>query len=646
MAAEKEEIILSVVIDQADGLSELEKTKKAILNNKEAIADLNKAYKEGTISQDAYIKQTIKLQDSIKTENKLFADLNKALKIQDNSLESLRKKTSDLKKERDKLDLTSNVGLATLKKLNTEIDKNDQLIQKNLSLQEKQKINIGNYASALDKVIPGTEKFSSAVTGLTGSLGGTIGAIQKTGFSLQTLNTIPAVALVSSLVAVFDLLKTSADAAADSFLKGFTYIQDQEEAINRLRKATDNYIDRLNAENELLSVIGGRDIDIIKNDEKQNLVQRANQLKKISLIKEEILLIGSRENFYKQFSEGKATDDLIKKQLSLSVVLSESGKTEKEYLESKKQELETEQKILVSLNNQNTVIGAKQVKQREADDEKLKKLREEARLLADIDRRNKGTTFKKTTGDIELDAAIEQGIKKDFGATLIDEQRIEIEIKKDTAAKLKAFTDEYERNRTETHLKEIAIRHQADLTEVQLTAGILGSLQALFKSGGEEYKLLASAQTIISTYAGAVKAYESQASIPYVGPELGAAAAAAAIIEGLANLAVINGVQFAEGGYTGAGGKYEKAGDVHKGEVVWNQTDVALAGGPHAANSMRPTYKGYADGGIVTGSMTSGINSEIAQMNAVKNLPTPEVSVKEITKVQSRIRVKENISTL
>jgi lambda family phage tail tape measure protein len=53
---------------------------------------------------------------------------------------------------------------------------------------------------------------------------------------------------------------------------------------------------------------------------------------------------------------------------------------------------------------------------------------------------------------------------------------------------------------------------------------------------------------------------------------------------------------FAEGGYTGAGGKYEPAGVVHKGEVVFSQADVARHGGVGAVESLR---RGYSDGGAV-----------------------------------------------
>lgn len=44
---------------------------------------------------------------------------------------------------------------------------------------------------------------------------------------------------------------------------------------------------------------------------------------------------------------------------------------------------------------------------------------------------------------------------------------------------------------------------------------------------------------------------------------------------------------FADGGYTGPGGKHEVAGTVHRGEVVWSQRDIARAGGVDAVESMR-----------------------------------------------------------
>lgn len=71
---------------------------------------------------------------------------------------------------------------------------------------------------------------------------------------------------------------------------------------------------------------------------------------------------------------------------------------------------------------------------------------------------------------------------------------------------------------------------------------------------------------------------------------------------GASRYAGLSGGLFSEGGFTGPGGKYEPAGIVHKGEVVWSQADVARAGGVGAVEALR---KGYANGGPVGVSVPS-----------------------------------------
>ncbi|KOR46422.1 tail length tape measure protein [Xanthomonas oryzae] len=58
---------------------------------------------------------------------------------------------------------------------------------------------------------------------------------------------------------------------------------------------------------------------------------------------------------------------------------------------------------------------------------------------------------------------------------------------------------------------------------------------------------------------------------------------------------------FASGGYTGPGGVNDPAGVVHRGEIVWSQSDIAKAGGVAAVEAMRQGRKGYAAGGVVGG---------------------------------------------
>lgn len=73
----------------------------------------------------------------------------------------------------------------------------------------------------------------------------------------------------------------------------------------------------------------------------------------------------------------------------------------------------------------------------------------------------------------------------------------------------------------------------------------------------------------------------------------------------------------ADGGYTGAGGKYEAAGIVHRGEVVFSQEDVRRHGGVAATERLR--LRGYATGGIVGGASSGSLNRDGAS-NTVINV--------------------------
>lgn len=94
-------------------------------------------------------------------------------------------------------------------------------------------------------------------------------------------------------------------------------------------------------------------------------------------------------------------------------------------------------------------------------------------------------------------------------------------------------------------------------------------------------------QAIASTAMGAINAYSSAAEVPLIGYILAPIAAATAIAAGMLQVANIKKQQqaseaqgYSEGGYTGAGGKYEPRGIVHAGEWVASQK---LLANPQAA---------------------------------------------------------------
>ncbi|MBU1307096.1 MAG: DUF4214 domain-containing protein, partial [Alphaproteobacteria bacterium] len=85
---------------------------------------------------------------------------------------------------------------------------------------------------------------------------------------------------------------------------------------------------------------------------------------------------------------------------------------------------------------------------------------------------------------------------------------------------------------------------------------------------------------------------------------------------------------FAVGGYTGAGDKYDPAGIVHKGEVVWSQSDIAKWGGVGAVEAMRTSgpqlevtgpsriYNASQTAAMLGGGGDSGSVAELRQLRA------------------------------
>ena len=67
---------------------------------------------------------------------------------------------------------------------------------------------------------------------------------------------------------------------------------------------------------------------------------------------------------------------------------------------------------------------------------------------------------------------------------------------------------------------------------------------------------------------------------------------------------------FANGGYTGHGGKYDPAGIVHKGEGVLTQEEVKALGGPQGFEDLRKSIRrGYSAGGLVADTHRVGMGA-------------------------------------
>ncbi|MFK6124632.1 tape measure protein [Acinetobacter baumannii] len=144
--------------------------------------------------------------------------------------------------------------------------------------------------------------------------------------------------------------------------------------------------------------------------------------------------------------------------------------------------------------------------------------------------------------------------------------------------------------------QDIEDKYQQDRLNTQIAFGgqMMGSLTSMFGSMfGEQskaYKIMFAADKAYAIAAAGIAIQQNIAAASKAGFPLNIPLIAGAVAQGasiIANIRAIKDQGFADGGYTGSGGKYEPAGIVHKGEVVWSQDDIRRWGGVGLVENMR-----------------------------------------------------------
>ena len=214
----------------------------------------------------------------------------------------------------------------------------------------------------------------------------------------------------------------------------------------------------------------------------------------------------------------------------------------------------------------------------------------------------------------------------------------------------------YEIQKTNTEaVKQLnELRVQSELDTATAIGDILGQTAGLLKENTIAFKLLASAQAIINTYAAAMSAYAAAAKIdPFI---LAPIAAGIATATGLANVAKINEVEFARGGlvegasHANGGVKFAVGGrvvELEGGEAVINKKSTAMFAGELSAINQAGGGVKFADGGTTAGGYANRIlqanMSNMAMIDMAKALPAPMLSITELDKVQRSVKIAENL---
>ena len=173
---------------------------------------------------------------------------------------------------------------------------------------------------------------------------------------------------------------------------------------------------------------------------------------------------------------------------------------------------------------------------------------------------------------------------------------------------------------------------QQHLMQLESFSSLSGTLMGLVDQSSSAYAALYSiqksfnlAQAIMNGYT-AISAAWASAPFPYNMGAVTMATVQSGVLQAAIQAATPKG--FANGGYTGHGGKYEPAGVVHKGEGVLTQEEVKAIGGPQGFEDLRKSIRrGYSAGGLVADIHRVGMGAVSAINSGGATVVQPKVVI-------------------
>lgn len=288
--------------------------------------------------------------------------------------------------------------------------------------------------------------------------------------------------------------------------------------------------------------------------------------------------------------------------------------------------------------NQKKQEEADKKKKKEDDDaelERIKKLRADiveafaASLSVAASLTSQFTDFQQSQYELQENAlAVDLANKKQ---QLNDQYDAEVKALDDKLAKGELSQEEYDKAILTLDKKLKEDEKKADVEQRK-------KLDEVKKKAFEANKKSKIAETIIDVAQAALAAFRALAGVPIVGPILGAAAAAAAVVFGAKKVSDIRKEQyvpatFRTGGYTGDGDPNQLAGQVHKSEFVMPADVVARYGKEH--------FQSYMDGSVVANASTNGMQQNQQQQKIVVY-----ATWTEFKKFENEMKMKETLTSV
>lgn len=586
--------ILKFEVDQQDGITELENLKNVIVGLKLEQAQLNKDFKSGTITQKEYAQETVRVENVLKKTNIAYNEQQRAIlgvkSFTEKLGDELRKKTTPTM---------------------AEFSKQASAAAKNMTVAG---VNINSVTQSLSQFMtPG-----SAAVGLLGALGAAYAS---------------SAAGAEDLAHATDQLNGSLTILSNNIGNAFT-TGDSGSRRGFFSSLADSFLQMVSptlaAQSNLLADAKEklRELQIIQIDVqgiRKEYEKAAEDARRI------------RDDETKTLDERIAASKNVEQQLNANLLVRK--KTQEEIV--------SQLRVIAALSGNDPSVRA-QIKQAQAEvrdiqeeingklTENVKALQQLKTLYGDV-----SASQTKTLAGGPKGSAVQDSVAAVTTPGNVNAANLQLETIKTLDQAEKTLEKQRLARKKKNAEDELKIREFVTEAELELLASAAGTLAGLFEQQSAEYKIFASAETLMSTYSAAQKQFEAFSSVP----PLAYAAAIAAVAAGLGRVAQINEVQFAEGGYTGPGGKYDVAGVVHKDEYVVPKHIVhnpKYSG--HVAVLEQARLKGYYDGGMVTNQFVNQTSQSVMLSQLMQNFEKIQmvVSVKEITTMQNRVKVKQN----
>jgi len=641
---EKEEIIYSIKID-------LEASNAAL---KEYAGTLT-----GVAKSQAEINQTTKDQLAIsEREAKARQKTKEVIEAEAGSIAALREQNKKLTAERNSLSLATEEGRKRVAAINKELDTNNKVIKENVDAYTKQKIGIGDYSGAIDRLIPGLGATASSfkVVGkemwalVANPIGATVtaialafGALMKylTGSEEGQNRLNKAMAVGGALMEkVWDIVEGFGEAIFDAFTNPKQAIIDLVDMIKT------NLINRFTALSVIMEGIVNLDFKKVANGVLQlgtgveDVIGKTQRLaQEVTATFNEAITQGNRlAALQAQIDRDERASLVDRQRVHLEVLklraeaITQEGEARKATVKAAialeedlaaREETRAQRKLdlakLQMQTNGDDKDALRAVAQAEADLLAAQASRYEAtlRFQKEIERLNDEDRTKKQQ-QAEADLKFNQEMDdRAYAAT-------QASLERDQKAREKARVEREKMDKEAAEKRKVIDQEVTNSLNKNL-GSILQNQMINYKAGFELFKKGKLLELLTSTHTSAVNAMASASAIPLIGWLLGPLAYAEHYAKGISSYLLIQGTSlgFAQGGMVLSGTRIQSNhgtpirrsnGDnllatVKTGEVILNERHQAQLGG--AATFKRIGVPGFAGSGY-TGIPSAGFETKAA----------------------------------